>query len=62
MSHIETLLGSESESLLSHTCHTIPRSSLHCPGPDYIDNVVAHKDLKPRIKWTSLPTFSCFVH
>lgn len=36
---ITSLLGNQAESLLNHTCTTIPKDSLHLPGPDYIDNV-----------------------
>jgi fructose-bisphosphate aldolase, class I len=49
MTDINALLGSEAESLLSHQCQTIDRSLLHLPGPDYVDRVVAGKDLKPGV-------------
>ncbi|MET0065051.1 MAG: class I fructose-bisphosphate aldolase [Candidatus Thiodiazotropha sp.] len=49
MTDINALLGSEAESLLSHQCQTIDRSILHLPGPDYVDRVVAGKDLKPGV-------------
>jgi class I fructose-bisphosphate aldolase len=49
MSHIEELLGSEAESLLSHECRTIARESLHLPGPDYVDRVVSAKNRNPRV-------------
>ncbi|MCW8855256.1 MAG: class I fructose-bisphosphate aldolase [Gammaproteobacteria bacterium] len=45
--NIETLLGSEAESLLSHTCKGIAGETIHIPGTDYIDRVVAHKNRKP---------------
>jgi len=38
------LLGKEAEALLSHECKTIPASSLHAPGPDFIDRVWAVSD------------------
>ncbi|HTT39947.1 MAG TPA: class I fructose-bisphosphate aldolase [Burkholderiales bacterium] len=41
---IEALLGAETESLLSHVCRGIPKESLHLPGPDFVDRVVAHSD------------------
>ena len=41
---IEQLLGDEGQALLSHVCHTIPKESLHLPGPDFIDRVLAHSD------------------
>ena len=31
----------DAESLLGHTCNTIPRERLHLPGPDFVDRVVA---------------------
>jgi class I fructose-bisphosphate aldolase len=41
---IEQLLGDEGQALLSHVCNTIPKESLHLPGPDFIDRVLAHSD------------------
>jgi class I fructose-bisphosphate aldolase len=49
MTDISSLLGAEAESLLEHECHTIHRDLLHLPGPDYVDRVVADKDLKPGV-------------
>ncbi len=49
MTDIRSLLGAESESLLEHQCQTIDRDMLHLPGPDYVDRVVADKDLKPGV-------------
>ena len=49
MTDIVGLLGAEAESLLSHTCRTISRESLHLPGPDYVDRVVAPKNRSPRV-------------
>ena len=46
---IITLLGNESDSLLNHVCKGIPGSSLHLPGPDYIDRVMCHKNRKPGV-------------
>src|ERR1700757_4371075 len=48
MSRIEELLGSDA-SLLTHECRTIPRDSLHLPGPDFVDRVVAPSDRSPRV-------------
>jgi class I fructose-bisphosphate aldolase len=36
---IEKALGSESKSLLGHTCTGIPRNTLHLPGPGYVDDL-----------------------
>lgn len=41
---IQNLLGADADALLSHTCTTIPKESLHLPGPDYIDRVMVHSD------------------
>ena len=41
---IEEILGGDAESLLGHTCKTIPASSIHQPGPDFIDRVTAASD------------------
>ncbi len=46
-SNIESLLGSDAESLLSHTCTGIPRDQLHLPGADFVDRVVAISDRTP---------------
>ena len=46
MTNITQLLGDEAESLLGHTCNTIASDMLHLPGPDYVDRVVAGKDLR----------------
>jgi class I fructose-bisphosphate aldolase len=47
MTNIPELLGSEAEPLLSHSCKTFPKSTLHLPGPDFIDRVVADSDRTP---------------
>jgi fructose-bisphosphate aldolase, class I len=44
---IEGLLGAEADSLLSHICKGIPKESLHLPGPDFVDRVVALSDRSP---------------
>ena len=49
MTDIQSLLGTEAESLLNHQCQTIDRDMLHLPGADYVDRVVADKDLKPGV-------------
>ncbi len=49
MTDVQSLLGAEAETLLGHRCSGIPRESLHLPGPDYVDRVVAQKDLKPGV-------------
>jgi fructose-bisphosphate aldolase, class I len=49
MTDIVQLLADESEYLLNHRCAGIPRESLHLPGADYLDRVVAIKDRKPAV-------------
>lgn len=49
MSDIAKLLADEAENLLAHRCTTIPKESLHLPGPDYVDRVVSVKDRKPGV-------------
>ena len=46
MPNIEQLLGEEAGHLLKYRCAGIPKESLHLPGPDYVDRVVAIKDRK----------------
>src|SRR3989304_5003970 len=41
---IEQILGEETEFLLAHRCKTIPKESLHLPGPDFIDRVLVGSD------------------
>lgn len=47
MTDIRQLLGAEAESLLTHTCRTVPKERLHLPGPDFVDRVVAATDRSP---------------
>jgi class I fructose-bisphosphate aldolase len=44
MTNIVQLLGEEAEHLLQYRCTGIPKESLHLPGSDYVDRVVAMKD------------------
>ena len=46
---IQELLGAEAESLLSHTCTTIPKETLHLPGPDFVDRVFVPSDRNIRV-------------
>jgi class I fructose-bisphosphate aldolase len=43
-STIEAILGSEAESLLTHTCRGVTADELTHPGPDYIDRVFLGTD------------------
>ncbi len=49
MTDIAKLLADEAGYLLTHRCTGIPKESLHLPGPDYVDRVVAMKDRKPGV-------------
>ena len=48
-SSVEQILGSEGPSLLQHQCKTIPKESLHVPGPDYVDRICAASDRPTRV-------------
>jgi len=41
---IAELLGNDGPALLEHKCATIDSSSLHLPGPDFIDRVFSASD------------------
>ena len=41
---IPDLLGEEADRLLNYTCIGFPRSTLHLPGPDFVDRVMVHTD------------------
>lgn len=47
-SRIEALLGTEAESLLTWKAK-VDRSSLHLPGPDFVDRVYALSDRSPQV-------------
>jgi class I fructose-bisphosphate aldolase len=49
MSRISDLLGSTAASLLEHRCQTIPKESLHLPGPDFVDRIFAPSDRNVRV-------------
>ncbi|MBK8018589.1 MAG: class I fructose-bisphosphate aldolase [Betaproteobacteria bacterium] len=49
MTDIAGLLGAEADSLMSHVCKGIPKESLHLPGPDFVDRVVASSDRTPAV-------------
>ena len=44
MTDVEQLLGNEAKGLLEHKCNTVPKESLHLPGPDFVDRVLVHTD------------------
>ena len=45
---VKDALGGDSE-LLAHQCKTIPKESLHLPGPDFVDRIFALSDRSPRV-------------
>ena len=46
---IEEQLGDRAGSLLNHECKTIDKASLHAPGPDFVDRVVAGSSRSNRV-------------
>ncbi len=49
MTRITELLGSDAERLLGFSSPRIPKTSLHLPGPDFIDRVAAASDRRPTV-------------
>jgi len=52
LSEIEKILGDDARSLLEHQCKTIPKESLHRPGPDFVDRTYALSDRPTRVLTT----------
>jgi class I fructose-bisphosphate aldolase len=46
---IEEILGDEAASLLNYQSKTIPKESLHLPGPNHIDEVWVGSDRRPTV-------------
>ena len=46
---IPALLGTEAPDLLEHVCTTISKESLHVPGPDFVERVMADTDRSPTV-------------
>jgi class I fructose-bisphosphate aldolase len=46
---IQTLLGDEAESLLSHVCAGIPKDRVQVPGPDHVDRSFAGSDRNAQV-------------
>jgi class I fructose-bisphosphate aldolase len=46
---IQTILGAEADDLLNYNCKGISSSTMHLPGPDYLDRVVSHKHRNPSV-------------
>jgi class I fructose-bisphosphate aldolase len=49
MTDIEQLLGDEASTLLEYRCEGLPASTLHLPGPDFVDRVLAQSDRRPGV-------------
>jgi class I fructose-bisphosphate aldolase len=47
LSKIQELLGKDADALLSHKSTTIPKETLHLPGPDFVDRVFSSTDRSP---------------
>ncbi|TVR91758.1 MAG: class I fructose-bisphosphate aldolase [Spirochaetaceae bacterium] len=46
---IQQILGQEAEGLLGHSCKTVPKESLHLPGPRHVDTVWAQSDRNNKV-------------
>jgi len=55
---IEALLGADADSLLNHVCKGIPKETVHLPGPDFVDRVVAPSDRSPSVMRSLQQMFS----
>jgi class I fructose-bisphosphate aldolase len=49
LSEIEKLLGEEAQSLLTHTCRTVPKDRLHLPDGNWVDRIFSCSDRSPRV-------------
>src|SRR5438094_5951409 len=48
-SKLEEILGADAAALLQHQCKTIPKESLHLPGPDYVERSHSVSDRPTRV-------------
>jgi len=48
-SKLEEILGNDAAALLQHQCKTIPKESLHLPGPDYVERIYTRSDRPARV-------------
>ncbi len=46
---ITALLGKNADNLLSHTCKTVNKETLHMPGPDFTDRIFAASNRSPQV-------------
>ena len=49
LTSIEAILGADAATLLQHQCRTIPKESLHLPGPDYVERIYGGSDRPTRV-------------
>ncbi|MEK6755925.1 MAG: class I fructose-bisphosphate aldolase, partial [Bacteroidota bacterium] len=59
MINIPVLLGSEAKNLLEHQCKTIPKESLHLPGPEYVDQCLVQSDRPANVLKSLQAMFNC---
>src|SRR6195256_2449565 len=48
-SRLEEILGADAAPLLQHQCKTIPKDTLHLPGPDYVERIYSMSDRQTRV-------------
>jgi len=48
-SNIEEILGADAASLLRHQCKTVPKDTLHLPGPDSVQQAFSMSDRPTRV-------------
>src|SRR5467141_3967159 len=48
-SKLEEILGNDAAALLQHQCKTIPKESLHLPGPEYVERISTRSDSPARV-------------
>lgn len=49
MTNVEEILGAEADGLLHHHCRTIPKETLHLPGPDFVTRIHLGSDRPIRV-------------
>lgn len=49
LAQIQEVLGAQAESLLNHTCNTIPKSTLHPTTPNFVSDVFGISDRNPQV-------------
>jgi len=57
-SQVEHILGDDAATLLQHQCRTIPKESLHLPGPDFVERTLLASDRSPRVMASLQSLFS----